>query len=127
MKTLKIFLILISLFVFLNADDDKHEHKYKNLEYLNLNSIQIKQMKEILIESKHKYNDFYKEKRSTEKKLENIMRNDVFDKDKYINLLENLNKNSANLEAEKMEKIHKILNPIQRKKFAKYLEEWEID
>ena len=38
MKILKIFLILCSIFLFLNGDDDykKYKHSYKNLDYLNL-------------------------------------------------------------------------------------------
>ena len=63
MKILKIFLILSSLFLFLNADDYKSKHKYKhsykNLEYLDLNKEQIKEIKDVLIEFKYKYKDFY--------------------------------------------------------------------
>ena len=50
MKILRIFLLLSSLFLFVNADDDDHKykHSYKNLEYLELNSSQLEKMKDIL-------------------------------------------------------------------------------
>lgn len=133
MKILKIFLLLSSLFLFVNADDHKddkkhkYEHSYKNLDYLELDDIQLKQMKSILIEYKYKYKVYYDYKEDQEKKLEEIMKSDSFDRDLYIQTLKKSKMASTILESEKMEKIHKILTPNQRKKFAKYLEEWEID
>lgn len=128
MKILKIFLILSSLFLFIHADDDHHkEHKYKNLEYLNLNNSQVKELKKVLIEFKHDYNEFYEEKEKNEIELKDIMKSSDFDKEKYIQAYRKINYDLAILEANKMEKIHKILTPKQREKFAKYLEEWEID
>jgi periplasmic protein CpxP/Spy len=133
MKILKIFLLLSSLFLFVNADDykddkkHKYEHSYKNLDYLELDDIQLKQMKSILIEYKYKYKEYYDYKEDQEKKLEEIMKSDSFDRDLYIQTLKKSKIASTILESEKMEKIHKILTPNQRKKFAKYLEEWEID
>jgi periplasmic protein CpxP/Spy len=133
MKILKIFLLLSSLFLFVNADDykddkkHKYEHSYKNLDYLELDDIQLKQMKSILIEYKYKYKEYYDYKENQEKKLEEIMKSDSFDRDLYIQTLKKSKMASTILESEKMEKIHKILTPNQRKKFAKYLEEWEID
>ena len=55
MKILKIFLILCSIFLFLNGDDDykKYKHSYKNLDYLNLDVKQVKAIKNILLELKN--------------------------------------------------------------------------
>ncbi len=127
MKILKIFLLLSSLFLFVNADDHKYEHSYKNLEYLDLNNIQLKQMKLILIEYKHKYKDFYEYKEDQEENLEDIMKAEKFDKNMYLEILKEIRIKASVLESEKMEEIHTILNNEQRKRFAKYLEEWEVE
>jgi periplasmic protein CpxP/Spy len=127
MKILKIFLLLSSLFLFVNADDHKYEHSYKSLEYLELDNTQLKQMKVILIEYKHKYKDFYEYKEDQEKNLENIMKAEKFDKNMYLEILKEIRTKASILESEKMEKIHNILNNEQRKRFAKYLEEWEVE
>ena len=127
MKILKIFLLLSSLFLFVNADDHKYEHSYKNLEYLDLDNIQLKQMKLILIEYKHKYKDFYEYKEDQEENLEDIMKAEKFDKNMYLEILKEIRIKASVLESEKMEEIHTILNNEQRKRFAKYLEEWEVE
>lgn len=59
MKILKIFLILCSIFLFLNGDDDykKYKHSYKNLDYLNLDEKQVKAIKNILLELKEYFLD----------------------------------------------------------------------
>ena len=129
MKILKIFLLLSSLFLFLNADDDhkKYKHSYKNLEYLELNKEQLKQMKDILIDFKHKYKDFYEYKDDKEDILEDIIEDKNFDEKLYFETLIDLKTRAAKLEVEKMSKIHKILDEKQREKFADYLEEWEVE
>ena len=123
MKILRIFLLLSSLFLFVNADDDhkKYKHSYKNLEYLELNKEQLKQMKDILIDFKHKYKD------DKEDILEDIMEDKNFDEKLYFETLIDLKTRAAKLEVEKMSKIHKILDEKQREKFADYLEEWEVE
>ena len=129
MKILRIFLLLSSLLLFVNADDDhkKYKHSYKNLEYLELNKEQLKQMKDILIDFKHKYKDFYEYKDDKEDILEDIMEDKNFDEKLYFETLIDLKTRAAKLEVEKMSKIHKILDEKQREKFADYLEEWEVE
>ena len=129
MKILRIFLLLSSLFLFVNADDDhkKYKHSYKNLDYLELNKEQLKQMKDILIDFKHKYKDFYEYKDDKEDILEDIMEDKSFDERLYFETLIDLKTRAAKLEVEKMSKIHKILDEKQREKFADYLQEWEVE
>ena len=129
MKILKIFLLLSSLFLFVNADDDDHKykHSYKNLEYLDLNSSQLEKMKDILIDFKHKYKDFYEYKDDKEDELKDIMKADIFDEKQYLEILNDIKTKASLLEIEKIKNIHTILDEKQRKKFSKYLEEWEVE
>ena len=129
MKILRIFLLLSSLFLFVNADDDDHKykHSYKNLEYLELNSSQLEKMKDILIDFKHKYKDFYEYKEDKEDELKDIMKADIFDEKQYLEILNDIKTKASLLEIEKIKNIHTILDKKQRKKFSKYLEEWEVE
>jgi Spy/CpxP family protein refolding chaperone len=129
MKILKIFLLLSSLFLFVNADDDDHKykHSYKNLEYLELNSSQLEKMKDVLIDFKHKYKDFYEYKDDKENELKDIMKADIFDEKQYLEILNDIKTKASLLEIEKIKNIHTILDEKQRKKFSKYLEEWEVE
>lgn len=128
MKILEIFLLLSSFFLFLNASDDKHgKYSYKNLEYLDLNPQQKKDIKEVLIEFKYKYKKFYEYKKDKEDKLKDIIENNVFDDKLYFEILTDLKTKASFLEIEKLKKIHIILDEKQREKFSKYLEEREIE
>ena len=129
MKILRIFLLLSSLFLFVNADDDDHKykHSYKNLEYLELNSSQLEKMKDILIDFKHKYKDFYEYKEDKEDELKDIMKADIFNEKQYLEILNDIKTKASLLEIEKIKNIHTILDEKQRKKFSKYLEEWEVE
>ncbi|WP_368029970.1 Spy/CpxP family protein refolding chaperone [Arcobacter sp. s6] len=131
MKILKIFLLLGSLFLFVNADDDdghhKYKHSYKNLDYLELNNEQTAKIKEILIEFKEQYKEFYEFKEKQEDRLKDILKDDTLNEKEYLTILNEIKSKASLLEVEKMRNIHNILNEKQRKKFSKYFKEWEVE
>lgn len=129
MKILKIFLLLSSLFLFLNANDDhkKYKHSYKNLDFLHLNPTQLEKIKIILIDFKDKYNDFYEYKEKQEDILEDLMKNEKFDEKQYLKITTEIKNKATILEIERLKKIHEILDEKQKYDFAQYLEEWEIE
>ena len=129
MKILKIFLILSSLYLFLNADDDhkKYKHSYKNLDFLHLNPTQMEKIKTILIDFKKEYKTFYEYKENQEDLLEDLMEDKNFDEKEYLKIISDIKIKAAILEVERLKKIHAILDEKQRKEFADYLEEWEIE
>lgn len=129
MKILKIFLILSSLYLFLNADDDhkKYKHLYKNLDFLHLNPTQMEKIKTILIDFKKEYKTFYEYKENQEDLLEDLMEDKNFDEKQYLKIISDIKIKAAILEVERLKKIHAILDEKQREEFAEYLEEWEIE
>ena len=129
MKILKIFLLLSSLFLFLNADDDhkKYKHSYKNLDFLHLNPTQMEKIKTILIDFKKEYKTFYEYKENQEDLLEDLMEDKNFDEKQYLKIISDIKIKAAILEVERLKKIHAILDEKQREEFAEYLEEWEIE
>lgn len=129
MKILKIFLILSSLYLFLNADDGhkKYKHSYKNLDFLHLNSNQLENLKTILIDFKKEYKEFYEYKEEQKDLLEDLMEDKNFDEKQYLKIISDIKIKAATIEVKRLKKIHDILDEKQREEFAEYLEEWEIE
>ena len=129
MKILKIFLILSSLYLFLNADDDhkKYKHSYKNLDFLHLNPTQLEKIKTILIDFKKEYKSFYEYKENQEDLLEDLMEDKNFDEKQYLKIISDIKIKAAILEVERLKRIHVILDEKQREEFSEYLKEWEIE
>ena len=129
MKILKIFLILCSIFLFLNGDDDykKYKHSYKNLDYLNLDEKQVKAIKNILLELKDEYKEFYEFKDDIENDIEDLIEESNFDEKLYIQKSMEIKKKATILEAKRIKKILEILNEEQRDEFADHFKEWIIE
>ena len=129
MKILKIFLILSSLYLFLNADDDhkKYKHSYKNLDFLHLNPSQLEKIKTILIDFKKEYKSFYEYKENQENLLKDLMEDKNFDEKQYLKIISDIKIKAAILEVERLKRIHVILDEKQREEFSEYLKEWEIE
>ena len=129
MKILKIFLILCSIFLFLNGDDDykKYKRSYKNLDYLNLDEKQVKAIKNILLELKDEYKEFYEFKDDIEDDIEDLIEESNFDEKLYIQKSMEIKKKATILEAKRIKKILEILNEKQRDKFADHFKEWIIE
>ena len=126
MKILKIFLLLISFVLILNADN-KHKYSYKDLDYLDLNEDQVKVIKKALLDLKKDYKEFYEYKDEQEDILEDIIESDNFNEELYYKIVMDLKTKAAKLEVKRIKKIHEVLNKKQREEFADYLEEWEIE
>ncbi|MDN5098169.1 hypothetical protein O8C85_06490 [Aliarcobacter butzleri] len=126
MKILKIFLLLISFVLILNADN-KHKYSYKDLDYLDLNEDQVKVIKKALLDLKKDYKEFYEYKDEQEDILEDIIESDNFNEELYYKIVMDLKIKATKLEVKRIKKIHEVLNKKQREEFADYLEEWEIE
>ncbi|WP_152017588.1 hypothetical protein [Aliarcobacter butzleri] len=126
MKILKIFLLLISFVLILNADN-KHKYSYKDLDYLDLNEDQVKVIKKALLDLKKDYKEFYEYKDEQEDILEDIIEADNFNEELYYKIVMDLKTEATKLEVKRIKKIHEVLNKKQREEFADYLEEWEIE
>lgn len=128
MKTLKIFLILCSMFMVLNGNS-KHEFKYsyKNLDYLNLNDKQIEAIKNILLDLKNEYKKFYEEKDNLEYDLEDIINDKTFDEKLYFQKVMQIKTKATTLEIERIKRFLEVLNEKQKQEFAEHYEEWTIE
>lgn len=139
MKILKVLVVLCSIVIVssLFADDDYDEyyeknrhgknHIYRSLEYLDLDKKQYTKIRDILLEYKKDYQEYLEYRFSKRLELQKIMQSDNFDKQKYIEIQNQVKTHSVEIEADKFERIHAVLRPAQRVKFSYFLGEWEID
>ena len=105
MKILKIFLLLISFVLILNADN-KHKYSYKDLDYLDLNEDQVKVIKKALLDLKKDYKEFYEYKDEQEDILEDIIESDNFNEELYYKIVIDLKTKATKLEVKIIKKIH---------------------
>lgn len=147
MIKLKILVLLCSIFINLNlsADDDyrhhdkkfeeyknkfynssKH-HLYKNFDYLELDKNQKLKLKNILIEYKKVYKEFYKYKNIKEQELAFLLKDENIDVEKYKKIDNEINSYALDLEITNLKNIHNILNKEQKEKFSYYLKEWRVE
>lgn len=133
-----LFFSIILNTLLLASDDDFEKYKnkyyksdkynlYKNFDFLDLNSVQYTQLKDILIEYNENYRKLHDLKEDIEDEIEDILENEEFDSKKFSDILKYIKIKEIEVETKKIEKIHAILTKKQRKKLAKYVEEWELE
>jgi len=131
MRLLVLFLLILSPMF---ADHDEYdEHKYEkyhlplDVSYLQLNDKQYKEIKHIVKKFKHKHKEFHEKKEKARKKISKLFLSDSFDRDEFVRLSNRLKTISTEIQADFFEKIHKLLTPKQKKRFVKYMKEWEVE
>jgi len=131
MKLLIIFMLAISPIL---ADHDEYEeHKYEkhhlplDVSYLDLDKDQYKQIKHIVKRFKHEYKEFHEEKEDTREKIAKLFLSDNFDRDEFVSLSNRLKSLSVDIQADFFVQIHKMLTPKQKKRFVRYMKEWEVE
>ncbi len=128
---MKLLIILFLLMSPLLADDDEHEYKERRLpldfSYLNLSDHQYKKLVKIVKKFKYERKEFHEEEEDTTKEISELFLSDTFDRDKFVRLTNRLKSLSVEIQADFFEKMHKLLNKNQKKRFIKYMKEWEVE
>ena len=127
MKLLIILLLVMSpLF-----SDDEHEYKEHRLpldvSYLNLSDHQYTKLVKIVKKFKHERKEFHEEEEDTTKEISKLFLSDTFDRDEFVRLTNRLKSLSVEIQADFFEKMHKLLNQDQKKRFVRYMKEWEVE
>ena len=128
MRLLTLFLLLATL---LFADSDKHDHKEHHLpldmSYLHLTSEQYTHAKAVVKSFKHEYKKFHHLKKETREAISKLFQDDEFDTEEFVRLTSALHERGAKIQAKFFSEMHAILTPAQKKRFAEYMEEWEVE
>ncbi|WP_373071469.1 Spy/CpxP family protein refolding chaperone [Sulfurimonas sp.] len=131
MRLLIVFLLVISP-IFADHDEyDEYErqeyHLPLDVSYLNLNNDQYKQIKHIVKKFKHEHKEFHEESEKIRKKISKLFLSEKFDRDEFVRLSNNLKNLSVEIQADFFVKVHRLLTPKQKKRFVKYMQEWEVE
>ncbi len=124
----KIIFSLLFSFIFVFAEDYyEHSHIPKDLSFLHLKPTQQEKIKKLLKTYRKKLKIIHHKEEIWEENLKKAFSKKNFEYKKLYKENLEIKKEIAKIEMEFFAKIHKILNPKQRKKFIKYIEEWEIE
>ena len=123
------FLIVALLFSFAFADEDDYEeeHMPKDLSFLHLTPSQQIKFKEILSNYFDRLHALHEKEEQLERWLRENFAKERFDKETYLKKSIELKKEMARVEADLLARLHAILTPRQRSRFARYIEEWEVE
>ncbi len=129
---MKYILILAVLFTFLVSDEDYEEHERehyysKDLSYLSLDKEQKTRVKKILKEYQKELKKYIEIKKQIIKEKRNLFLKKRLNKEKIKELGTRLFEFANKIEVNFLNNMHKILNQKQRKKFSRYIYEWEIE
>ncbi|MCF6172287.1 MAG: hypothetical protein L3J44_00615 [Campylobacteraceae bacterium] len=122
---MKVLLIFIMCVGFVFADSEHHYNR--DLTYLNLSNLQKSKIVKII---KNYRKDIKRYREKKEKIIKFSQKSFIKDNFDVITILKK--NDTINLEAVKIEttffkKMHDILSYKQRKKFAKYMEDWNLE
>ena len=124
MKAFLIFVFALSLFA---SDGKKEHHLSKDLSYLEL-SVEQKEATKILIKQfRIDIKAFREFKEQIEKEKEGLIMRDVLSEEALTKLNLAITQKASAIESHFLRQMHTLLTPEQRKKFARTLEEWEVE
>ncbi|NOX15890.1 MAG: hypothetical protein GXP61_07695 [Epsilonproteobacteria bacterium] len=122
---MKLFLIFIMCVSFVFADSEHHYNR--DLTYLNLSNLQKTKIVKIIKNYRRDIKHYREEKEKITKFNQKNFIKDNFDEAKILDKNSNINLKEAKIETIFLKNMHKILSLKQRKKFAKYMEDWNLE
>ena len=126
MRWIVIFFLLTNI-AFGDEDYKEGFHIPRDLSYLNLSKSQKESFKKLLKEYRVILKKIHQKEEKLEESLERLFVKKSFNKEAFLKENQKLKLQMAKAEAEFFAKVHTILTKKQRKKFIKYIEEWEIE
>lgn len=122
-----IILFLISTLFADNHKPHKEHHLHKELSHLELSKKQKIDVKKILREFRLELKEYKELEEDIEEKRKDIFSADTLDTDKLDTLNKILDDKAHGIEKDFLIKMHTLLTPLQRKKFADYFDDWKVD
>jgi len=130
-KWIKILLIVLLLgslsFAHEEYEEEEEFHIPKDLSPLHLSLEQKRKLKRLLINYQRRLERLYRKRYYLQKELKKLFEKERFDKERYISLSLQFQKELIETQAYFFQQLYLILTPSQRKKFLKYYKEWEIE
>ena len=126
-----VWMVLLLLNLTWADSDYEEEHKRVHIPYdmrhLDLSEGQSKEIYLLLVEYRKQRRKLHKNSKRLERRSVKLFAQDRFDKERYLQGQLRIKEKLLRIEANFLERLHRILNAKQRKKFIKDLKEWEFD
>ncbi|MRJ02694.1 MAG: periplasmic heavy metal sensor [Epsilonproteobacteria bacterium] len=106
---------------------DDHDHIPYDLSFLHLSPNQKERIRELLLQRRKQLTHLYRRERELEERLRQLFQKREFDREEYERLYCSLQQLKMALERDFFASLHSILTPEQRRKFARYYKEWEVE
>jgi periplasmic protein CpxP/Spy len=123
---MRILLIFLLFFGIALGDDDHHYYK-KDLTFLQLTNDQEEPIKQILKKYRMQAREYKTYEHALLKQKQTVFLSKHFDAAKIEQINKSLALKASEIEGELLSNIHKVLTDQQRRKFANYIDEWEIE
>ena len=106
---------------------DRDKHLPLDLHHLNLSASQYEAVKEIVKGYQHAFEAFDEEKEEIQKKIVHLFTQPSFDEVAFTEQNALVRDKLIALQRTFFAQMHKVLHEEQRKRFAKYMKEWDFD
>ncbi|WP_456458392.1 hypothetical protein [Nitratifractor sp.] len=130
MRIVWMVLLLLNL-TWADSDYEEEEHKRVHIPYdmrhLDLSEGQSKEIYRLLVEYRKQRRKLHENYERLERRSVKLFVQDRFDKERYLQGQLRIKEKLLRIEADFLERLHRILDAKQRKKFIKDLKEWEFD
>lgn len=124
---MKLFFIFLLSFALYASETKKEHHLSKDLSSLELTSEQKEVAKAIIKQFRIDIKSFHEFKEKMEEQKKILLTRDQFHEEDLQNINQVINQKASMIESRFLFQMHTLLRPEQRQKFARNLEEWEIE
>ena len=127
---MRFIVLFLFMFTLAFADGDDYEENYhmpKDLSFLQLDKAQKNAFKKILKSYRKALEEIHEREEIFEHDLQKLFMAEQFDTKDFMKKNMMLRQSIAEVEATFFKNIHALLNKVQRKKFIRHIEEWEIE
>lgn len=126
---MRMILLFILLFTMAIADHDRHhdDHMPLDISYLNLTHAQHEAVEEVVrdyLKARHRFN---RKKEATRVDMAALFSAGKFNHERFAALSGTLHNEADAIQSRFLEALHTLLTPQQRRAFASYMQEWEIE
>jgi Spy/CpxP family protein refolding chaperone len=126
---MRFLLSLLMLATLLLAEHDEHHERHMPLDisYLDLTQEQHEKVERIVRSHQEAHRRHKRHKRESRELIGRLFTAEKFDSERFLEVSAQLRDEAATMQAEFLGAIHDVLTPEQRRHFANYMQEWEIE
>ena len=126
---MRIVPLLLLLFSLLYAEHDEHrEHHFPmDIGYLDLTREQHAKVEQIVHDYREARHRYSRHKKELHEAFGHLFAAETFDREHFLAMKSQLHTEASAAQAAFLADLHRVLTPEQRRRFVRYMEEWEVE